>query len=44
MAQSKLNDFSAKFGKTPGGFNTGIKLLAIAGAAVYGASQAMYTG
>jgi len=43
MAQSKLNDFSAKFGKTPGGFNTGVKLLAVAGAAVYAAAQAMYT-
>lgn len=44
MAQSKLNDLAGRLSKNPGGINTGLKLLALAGAAAYGASQAMYTG
>ncbi|XP_057322476.1 prohibitin-2 [Microplitis mediator] len=43
MAQSKLNDLAGKFGKNPGGINTGIKVLAVAGAAIYGLSQSMFT-
>ena len=45
MAQSKFNDLANRFGsKGPGGFNTGIKLFALAGAAAYGFTQSMYTG
>lgn len=45
MAQSKLNDLAGKFSKGgPPGLGIGLKLLAVAGAAVYGASQSMYTG
>lgn len=45
MTQSKLNDFANKLGKGgPPGLGLGVKLLAIGGAAVYGISQAMYTG
>lgn len=44
MAQSKLNDFASKFGKAPNGLSPGLKFLAVAGAAAYGVSQAMYTG
>ncbi|XP_034946293.1 prohibitin-2 [Chelonus insularis] len=44
MAQSKLNDLAGKFSKNgPGGLGTGIKLLAVAGAAAYGLSQSMFT-
>jgi len=43
MAQSKLNDLAGQFGKAPKGMNTGLKLLAVAGAAAYGVSQSMYT-
>ncbi|XP_012253690.1 prohibitin-2 isoform X2 [Athalia rosae] len=42
MAQSKLNDLAGKFGKTPG-LSPGLKVLAVAGAAMYGVSQSMYT-
>lgn len=45
MAQSKLNDLAGKFGKGgPPGLGLGLKLLALGGAAVYGISQALYTG
>lgn len=44
MAQSKLNDLAGKFSRNPGGMNTGLKVLAVAGAAVYGISQSMFTG
>lgn len=44
MAQSKLNDLAGRFGKGPKGVGTGLKILAVAGAALYGASQSMYTG
>ncbi|XP_008557936.1 prohibitin-2 [Microplitis demolitor] len=43
MAQSKLNDLAGKFSRNPGGMNTGLKVLAVAGAAVYGISQSMFT-
>ncbi|XP_021940765.1 prohibitin-2 isoform X2 [Zootermopsis nevadensis] len=43
MAQSKLNDLAGRFGKGPKGVGTGLKILAVAGAALYGASQSMYT-
>lgn len=45
MAQ-QLNDLAGKFGKggAPPGLGLGLKLLGIAGAAVYGVSQSMYTG
>ncbi len=44
MAQSKLNDFAGRFSKGPKGLGTGLKLLALAGAAGYGITQSMYTG
>lgn len=44
MAQSKLNDLAGRFGKGPKGLGTGLKLLALAGAAGYGISHSMYTG
>lgn len=44
MAQSKFTDFSSKFTNGPKGMGTGLKLLAAAGLALYGASQSMYTG
>ncbi|OXA57636.1 Prohibitin-2 [Folsomia candida] len=43
MAQSKLNDLAGRLGKNPRGLGLGLKLLAVAGAGVYGISQAMYT-
>lgn len=43
MAQSKLNDLAGRFSNGPKGLGTGLKLLALAGAAVYGVSQSMYT-
>ncbi|XP_045124568.1 prohibitin-2-like [Portunus trituberculatus] len=39
----KLNDLLGRLGKGPRGMGTGLKLLAAAGAAVYGISQSMYT-
>jgi hypothetical protein len=44
MAQSKLSDLAGRFGKSPKGVGTGLKILAAAGAAAYGVSQSMYTG
>lgn len=44
MAQSKLNDMANKFGGNPKGLGTGLKALAVAGAAVYAVSQSMFTG
>ena len=44
MAQSKLNDLAGRLGKGPKGLGTGLKLLALAGAAGYGITQSMYTG
>jgi len=43
MAQSKLNDLAGRLGKNPRGLGLGLKLLAVAGAGVYGVSQAMFT-
>lgn len=44
MAQSKLNDLAGKFGKGgPPGLTTGLKVLAVAGAAIYGITQSLYT-
>lgn len=43
MAQSKLNDLAGRLGKGPKGLGTGLKLLALAGAAGYGVTQSMYT-
>ncbi|XP_046616898.1 prohibitin-2 isoform X1 [Neodiprion virginianus] len=43
MAQSKLNELAGKFGKAPNGLSPGLKLLAVAGAAMYGVTQSMYT-
>ncbi|CAG0912912.1 unnamed protein product [Notodromas monacha] len=43
MAQNKMNDFVNRFGKTPRGLGVGVKLLATAGAAVYGISQSIFT-
>ncbi|XP_042225489.1 prohibitin-2-like [Homarus americanus] len=39
----KLNDLAGRIGKGPKGLGTGLKLLAVAGAAAYGLSQSMYT-
>ncbi|XP_066989273.1 prohibitin-2 [Macrobrachium rosenbergii] len=39
----KVNDLFGRFGKGPRGLGTGMKLLAVAGAAAYGISQSMYT-
>lgn len=44
MAQSKLNDMANRLGSNPKGLGTGLKLLAAAGAVVYGVSQSMFTG
>jgi hypothetical protein len=44
MAQSKLNDLAGRFAKGPKGVGTGLKILAVAGAASYGVIQSMYTG
>ncbi|CAO1390583.1 unnamed protein product [Diamesa serratosioi] len=44
MSQSKLNDLAGKFGKGgPPGLLTGLKVLAGVGAAIYGATQSVYT-
>lgn len=43
MAQSKLSDLAGRFGKGPKGVGTGLKILAVAGAAAYGVSQSLYT-
>ncbi|GLH08575.1 Protein l(2)37Cc [Gryllus bimaculatus] len=43
MAQSKLNDLAGRFGKGPKGVGTGLKILAAAGAAVYGITQSLFT-
>jgi prohibitin 2 len=43
MAQSKLNDWAGRLGKNPRGLGLGLKLLAFAGAGMYGISQSMYT-
>ncbi|KAK4292953.1 hypothetical protein Pmani_034317 [Petrolisthes manimaculis] len=39
----KLNDLAGRLGKGPRGLGTGLKVLAAAGAAVYGLNQSMYT-
>lgn len=43
MSQFSLNDLLGRLGKSPKGVNTGITLLAMAGASAYGISQSMYT-
>jgi len=43
MAQSKLNDLAGRLSNGPKGLGTGLKLLALAGAAGYGLTQSMYT-
>ncbi|KAK0165990.1 hypothetical protein PV328_004455 [Microctonus aethiopoides] len=43
MAQSKLNDLAGRLSKNSGGMNSGMKFLAVLGAAAYGVSQSMYT-
>ncbi|PSN29068.1 Prohibitin-2 [Blattella germanica] len=43
MAQSKLSDLAGRLGRGPKGVGTGLKFLAVAGAAAYGVSQSMYT-
>lgn len=43
MSQFGLNDLLGRLGKTPKGVNTGLTLLAVAGASAYGISQSMYT-
>jgi len=44
MAQSKLNDWAGRLGNNPKGLGLGLKLLAFAGAGIYGLNQAMFTG
>lgn len=47
MSQSKLNDLAGKFGKggsAPPGLALGLKVLAVVGAAAYGATKSVYTG
>ncbi|KAK8753741.1 hypothetical protein OTU49_001403 [Cherax quadricarinatus] len=39
----KLNDLAGRLGKGPRGLGTGLKVLAVAGAAAYGLSQSFYT-
>jgi len=39
----KLNDLAGRLGKGPRGLGLGVKLLAAAGAGIYGISQSMYT-
>jgi len=43
MAQSKFNDLAGRLGKNPRGLGLGLKLLAVAGGAIYGINQSMYT-
>ncbi|KAG8330220.1 Prohibitin-2, subunit of the prohibitin complex (Phb1p-Phb2p) [Homalodisca vitripennis] len=43
MAQSKFTDMANRLGNNPKGLGTGLKILAAAGAAVYGISQSMFT-
>lgn len=44
MAQSKFSDLAGRLSNGPKGLGTGLKLLALAGAAGYGLNQSMYTG
>lgn len=44
MSQFGVNDLLNRLGKAPKGVNTGLTLLAVAGASAYGISQSMYTG
>lgn len=44
MAQNPLNDLAGRLNKAPKGVGLGIKLLALGGAAAYGATQSMFTG
>jgi len=43
MSQFNLNDLLGRLGKAPKGVNSGITLLAMAGASAYGISQSMFT-
>lgn len=43
MSQFNLNDLLGRLGKAPKGLNSGITLLAVAGASAYGVSQSMFT-
>jgi len=43
MAQSKFSDLAGRLSNGPKGLGTGLKLLALAGAAGYGLNQSMYT-
>jgi len=43
MAQSKFSDLTGRLSNGPKGLGTGLKLLALAGAAGYGLNQSMYT-
>lgn len=43
MAQNPLNDLAGRLNKAPKGVGLGIKLLALGGAAAYGATQSMFT-
>lgn len=41
---NKWAEFSNRFSKKPNGLGVGVKLLGVAGAAVFGISQSIYTG
>ncbi|KAK3912943.1 Prohibitin-2 [Frankliniella fusca] len=43
MSQFNVNDLLGRLGKAPKGVNSGITLLAMAGATAYGVSQSMFT-
>ncbi|KAL1122255.1 hypothetical protein AAG570_003660 [Ranatra chinensis] len=43
MSQSKFSEMAGRLGNNPKGLGLGLKLIAVAGAAVYGVSQSMYT-
>ncbi|KAJ1522808.1 hypothetical protein ONE63_001962 [Megalurothrips usitatus] len=43
MSQFSLNDLLGRLGKAPKGVNSGLTLLAVAGAGAYGISQSMFT-
>lgn len=44
MSQFNFSKLAGNLNKAPKGLNTGLALLAVAGAGAYGVSQSMYTG
>lgn len=41
---NKMGDFFGRFGKSPSGVNTALKLVLAAGGLGYAATQSVYTG